>query len=276
RQVLFDDRDAREGRPKVTATADAIARIGGPTRVECHPIQVDARTLSEVAPGVDLILDGTDNLATRYLLNDFALVHRIPWIYAGVVGGSGLVLPVLPHEGPCLRCIFPDPAPPGSLETCDSAGVILPAVSGVAALQASLALRLLAAPSPAEAELPIRLTQLDLWRGEFTTIRVARDPDCPACGRGEHPFLEQGEVNEPVVLCGRNAVQLPPSPARPDLERLAARLRSSDRQVETSPLMLRFRVDDLSLTVFPDGRAIVEGTEEPSRALAAYDRFLGS
>ena len=277
RQVLFDAEDAARARPKVEAAANALARIGGPTRVETHAVHVDATNLAELAHGVDLILDGTDNLTTRYRINDHAVRNGVPWIYAGVVGGSGLVLPVIPGRSACLRCLFPDPAPPGSLETCDSAGVVLPAVAGVAALEASLALRWLAGESGIDSDLPLALHQLDFWNGSFSSIAVDPDPDCPACARGEYDFLDAAEVDAPLVLCGRNAVQLPPPPSRPDVERLVARLEQAGvRDLRRTPLLLRFEVDEFAVTVFNDGRAIVEGTEEPARALTVYDRFLGS
>jgi molybdopterin/thiamine biosynthesis adenylyltransferase len=277
RQVLFDESDARERRPKVEAAARSLARIGGPTRVVPHARHVGAEELGELGSDVDLILDGTDNLPTRYRINDHAVSRGIPWIYAGVVGATGLVLPVFPGRGPCLRCLFPDPAPPGSLETCDSAGVILPAVAAVAAIEAAAALRYLAADAQERGRSAARLTQLDLWRGEFQTIEVERRADCPCCGAGEFPFLAEAELDRAVVLCGRNTVQLPAPPSRPDLAALEARLRRSSAEgVERSGPLLRFRAEGHSLTVFPDGRALVEGTEDPARALALHDRFLGS
>lgn len=277
RQVLFDERDARERRPKVVAAAEALARIGGPTRLETHAVHVDVPVLLELSVGADLILDGTDNLPTRYRINDLAVAHRIPWIYAGVVGGAGLVMPIVPGRGACLRCLFPDPAPPGSLETCDSAGVVLPAVAGVAALESALALRWLSADAAERERFPLRLTQLDLWNGDFHSIAVEPDPACPACSAGRFEFLDGAELDEPLVLCGRNAVQLPPPDARPDLEALARRLERSgaDGLVRSGP-MLRLRAEGCVLTVFPDGRAIVEGTEDPTRARTLFDRYLGS
>ena len=141
RQVLFTEEHAAAGAPKVTAAAETLASIGGPTRITPHAVHLNADQLLELGAGVDLILDGTDNMATRYLVNDYAVREGVPWIYAGVVSSGGLVLSVQPGEGPCLRCVFPDPPPPGALPTCDTAGVLGPAVGAIASMQAGLALR---------------------------------------------------------------------------------------------------------------------------------------
>jgi adenylyltransferase/sulfurtransferase len=273
RQVLFDERHAAAGAPKAEAAAEALARIGGPTRVRAVVAHVDQRNLEELAGGADILLDGTDNLPTRYLLNDFSTARGVPWVYAGVVASEGLVLAVLPGRGPCLRCLFPDPPPPGTLATCDSAGVILPAVAAVGALAAGLALRICAGRAE---DLKPELLALDAWTGRVRSIAAARDPDCPACARGEHPFLDAPPNSRPVVLCGRGAVQVVGVAARPDLAALAQRLGASARGVRRSGGILRFEADGHRLTVFPDGRALIEGTEDPDRARALYDRWVGA
>ena len=276
RQVLFDGSHVERRSPKVEAAAETLARAGGPTHVVPHARHLDAAALDELGRDVDLILDGTDNLATRYLVNDFSVREGIPWIYGGVVGSGGMVMPIVPSDGPCLRCLFPDPAPPGTLETCDSAGVIAPAVAAIAALQSGLALRLLGADADTRASLAPALIQLDVWRGETQRIAVDRQPDCPCCGDRDFAFLDSAEVDEAVVLCGRNTVQLPATAARPDLEALAQRLAQAGvDDVRRAGPLLRFGAEECEVTVFGDGRALVEGTDEPARARALYDRFLG-
>ncbi|MBL6721307.1 MAG: ThiF family adenylyltransferase [Planctomycetes bacterium] len=271
RQVLFEDRHAREGTPKVEAARETLTRIGGPTSLEVHAVHVDAANLPDLAAGCDLVLDGTDNLATRYLINDHCVATGTPWIYGGVVGGAGLVLPVLPEVGPCLRCVFREPPPPGTLPTCDTAGVILPAVGLVASLQAGLALRCLAAPAGLEPA----LVELDAWSGEVRRLRAQRDPACPCCGAREFPWLERGDADHAVSLCGRNTVQVQrPGPA-PDLDRLATRLAAAGASVRRAGPLLRAEVEEVALTVFPDGRTLIEGTDDCARAEALYDRWLG-
>jgi len=256
RQVLFDERHAREATPKVLAASETLARIGGPTRLETHATHFDEQNAEELAEDADLVLDGTDNLATRYLVNDLCVESGTPWIYAGVVGSGGL---------------FPEPAPQGTLETCESAGVLQPAVALVAALQSGLALRILAGP---ELE-AVQLFELDAWEPRTRALSVERDPACPCCGKREFPFLHEAEPHRAVRLCGRNTVQVRGARGRTDLELLARSLAGVARGLQHNELLLRFEVDEGRITVFPDGRALVEGTEDVGRALALYDRYLG-
>lgn len=271
RQVLFEERHAREGALKVDAAREALARVGGPTRVEAHAAHLDADNLEELARGATLVVDGTDNLATRWLLNDHAVARGVPWVYGGVVGARGLVLAVRPGEGPCLRCVFPDPPPPGSLPSCDTAGVLEPAVAAVAALQSGAALRLAADParySPA-------LLEVDVWDGRVRARELARDPACPCCGMRRFPFLEAPPARGALSLCGRGAVQVQPGRARPDLAALELSLGSVARAIERRGAVLRFEVEERRFTVFADGRALIEGVDDEGRALALYDRYVG-
>lgn len=271
RQVLFEDRHAASGSAKVEAARETLERIGGPTRLETHAVHVGPDNIAELADGVDLVLDGTDNLSTRYLINDLCVSRELPWVYGGVVGASGLALGVRPGHGACLRCLFPQPPPAGSLPTCDSAGVILPAVAAVASLQAGIAARLLVAPS----EVQSRLLSIDVWEPDVQRLDAPRDPDCPCCGGRRFDFLFAVE-REPVVLCGRDTVQVHASGPRPDLDRLAGHLQGSADSVERLGALLRFGAGEFRVTVFPDGRALIEGTEDPERARIVYDRFLGT
>lgn len=272
RQVLFEERHAREGTPKVNAALESLQRVGGPTRLEAHALHVDASNLDSLATGCDLVLDGTDNLSTRYLINDWAIEHQTPWIYGGVVGGGGLVLPVVPGEGPCLRCVFREPPPAGTLPTCDTAGVILPAVSAVASLQAGLALRLLASP----ADLEPALLEVDVWHGRVRRLTAAVDPACPCCMKGERAWLDRGDRDRATVLCGRNTVQVHRSQDTLHPEAVEERLRASGASVRRAGPLLRAELGEYVLTVFPDGRTLIEGTDDPARAEALYDRWLGT
>ncbi len=275
RQVLFEAEHL--GRPKALAARETLARIGGPSRVEAHAEHLDADNIAELARGVDVLLDGTDNLATRYLVNDFCVERGMPWVYGGVVGASGLVLPIVPGASACLRCVFPDPPPAGSLPTCDTAGVILPAVAAIAALQAGAALRLLSAARTSWPSHRGRLIELDVWNLESHTLDAARDPSCPCCAERRFEFLDAGADGAAVSLCGRNTVQVRPSVLRAvELEPLAARLRESVLDLALRDGVLTFRAEDKRFTVFRDGRALIEGLDDAVRARALYDRFLGS
>ncbi len=272
RQVLFEERHAAAGALKAEAARETLLRIGGPTRIEAHAAHLDADNLADFARGVALVLDGTDNLETRYLLNDFCVQTGLPWVYAGVVGSGGLVLPVLPAVGPCLRCVFPEPPPPGVLPTCETAGVLQPAVALIASLQAGLALRILAGETAPQA----RLLDVDAWDGRVREVRIARAPDCPCCARREFAFLHAARTQRAVSLCGRRTVQVRAARARPDLDRLEQQIAGLARDVRRQGAILRFAVGEERFTVFADGRALVEGTEDTDRALALYDRYVGA
>ena len=276
RQVLFEDRHAAEGTLKVVAAAETLARIGGPTRLETHAQHLDADTIEDLAEGCDLVLDGTDNLGTRYLVNDWCVQNDVPWVYGGVVGSGGLVLPVLPGRGPCLRCIFDRPPPTGTLETCDTAGVLLPAVGAVASLQAGLGLRILGADPDSPAELKPALLEVDVWSGQLRRLEIGRQEDCVCCGQRDFTWLDEPQGRRATILCGRNAVQVRGLGARPDLERLALVLAGVASSVRRAGPILRCEIEAHTLTIFEDGRALIEGTDEIERAIALYDRYVGS
>lgn len=275
RQVLFEERHARDGTLKVEASREALLRIGGPTRLSVHADHLDALNIEALAAGAHLVLDGTDNLATRYLINDFCVSRGLPWVYGGVVGSGGVALPVLPGIGPCLRCLFPEPPPPGALPTCDTVGVLQPAVGAIASMQAGLALRLLSAPDPFATDLVPAFLELDVWRGEVRSLRAGRDPECPCCGQRQFPFLEEALTERATALCGRDTVQVRGG-GQLDLEALEVRLAGLAREVLRHGTLLRFAIDGVRVTVFGDGRALVEGTDDAARALAVYDRYVGS
>jgi adenylyltransferase/sulfurtransferase len=272
RQILFDERHAHEGTPKAVAARETLERSGGPSLVRSHVLHLDARNLELVADDVDLILDGTDNLETRYLLNDFSVERGVPWVYAGVVGSSGLVLPVLPGRSACLACVFPEPPPAGVLPTCETAGVLLPAVGAVASFAAGLGLRLIARP---EAAFEPALIELDTWNGEVRRLTAPRDPECRACARREFVFLHRAGADA-LSLCGRNTVQIPARGERLALATLARQLPAGASEVRLHPSLLRFAFEGCRVSVFPDGRALVEGTADVARASALHARALGA
>ncbi|QDV07616.1 Molybdopterin-synthase adenylyltransferase [Planctomycetes bacterium Poly30] len=279
RQVLFTAEHARAGAPKALAAREVLAQVEGPTSIEAHAAHLDADLLLRLGASVDLILDGTDNMATRYLINDFSVARDIPWIYGGVVSSGGLILPVLAGRGPCLRCIFRDPPPPGMLPTCDTAGVIGPAVGVIASMQAGLALRILSGNS---AGLEPALLELDAWSGTVRRLTVPRADDCPTCGLRTFEFLDSsGSRTDAVSLCGRNTVQVMPQRERepgsdPSLDAVEVQLRDAGLVVRRLGPLLRFEADGHRFTHFQDGRTLVEGTEDTGRALSLVARWIGA
>ena len=222
-----------------------------------------------------MILDGTDNFETRYLLNDAAVYLNLPWIYGGCVGSEGQTMSILPGETGCLRCLLPDCPPPGSTPTCDTAGVLPPIVGVIASIQAQEAIKLL---SGRRAAVSRQLTVVDLWQNRFLRldVRDLRDrTDCPACKQRQFAWLSGKHASRAAVLCGRNAVQLTqPGPGVP-LDELAPRLEGLGA-VTRSPFLLRLKVDPFEIAIFPDGRAIVQGTDDPDVARTVYVKYVGS
>lgn len=277
RQVLFDEQDAADGTPKAVAAANRLMRINSQVTVE--PIVADANSgnIERFVEGADLILDGTDNFETRYLINDVAVKTGIPWIYGACVGDHGMIMPILPRRTPCLRCIFPEAPPPGSSPTCDTAGVLGPIVQIVASLQCVEAMKMLTGRLD---DLNRKLVQICAWRGEFSAFDVqgAFDTgDCVCCKQGRFDYLSGDQTGRAASLCGRDAVQIrPASDSTLDLEAMAARIAGVAKSRPTvNRYLLRFEVDQYQLTVFKDGRAIIKGTTEPEQARTVYAKYVG-
>lgn len=276
RQTLFDEEQINRGLPKAIAAAERLRLVYSKARIEPFPEQLDAGNIGRLAAGVQLILDGTDNFETRFLLNDYALKHRLPWIYGACVGAYGLTMNILPGETPCLRCVIGMLPAQGALDTCDTAGVIPPAPAFIAALQATEAIKILAGRLGAVNR---DLIVADLWDNTIQRFRLKRDnlsAGCPACDRGDYEYLEGSGRIRSSILCGRNAVQIrPPGETGADLTRLAARLRRFGPLTQNRYLV-RIKLDGCDLAVFADGRAIITGTADEGRARALYDRYIGS
>jgi len=271
RQALFDTHDAQQVLPKAEAARRKLAHINPDVALEAVVDDVTPRNVLALAHGVDLILDGTDNAETRYLLNDAAIELGLPWIYGGAVGSSGAIMVIVPGRTACLRCLFREPPPPGALPTCDTEGIIGPAPHAVASLQAAECLKLLVAGPPDQA----RLTFLDVWGRSFRTLAVDISDDCPACVNKDLRFLRAAGSGA-VALCGRDAVQVsPPRAAHIDLDALARRLRLLG-EAQHNDFLLTFTLPGHRMHIFPDGRAIIKGTTDLAKARSLYARYVGS
>ncbi|MEO1498688.1 MAG: ThiF family adenylyltransferase [Planctomycetota bacterium] len=274
RQTLYTEQDAADGEPKAIAAAARLRAINSAVEIEPHVADVTHRNVASLAAGADLLLDGTDNFATRFLLNDQSVASGTPWVYAGVVGAEGRVMPIVPGQTACLACLLPEPPSLGETETCDSAGVIGPAVNVVASLAATEALKLLVGDAES---LATGLTVIDLWANRHRRIAVPRTPGCRACGERRFDWLEGRRAADATHLCGQNAVQISPPDGTPpvDLTALRAKL-ARVGEVSGNAFLLRTTFEDHPLTLFADGRVVVGGVDDPADARSVLARCLGA
>jgi len=275
RQVLFDEADVAAGLPKAVAAARHLTAINSAITIEPVVVDLTAANVADLLGGVDAIVDGTDNFEARYLVNEHACRHGVPWVYGGAIGAEGRVLTIVPGRTACLRCLVPDPPAPGTLPTCDTAGIIGPAALVVGAVEAAEAIKLIAGVRDTIAS---RMLVCDLWENVWRTIDLSAlaAAGCPTCRGGDFPWLEGRLGGRPTALCGREAVQVMPATPGVDLAALAARL-PSVAKVIANQWIVRAQVEPgLELAVFADGRAIVSGTRDETRARAIVARYLGS
>jgi molybdopterin-synthase adenylyltransferase len=276
RQALFDEKDAASSMPKAAAALRHLKAIDGAASCEAHVRDLNPSNVRRLLGGIDLAIDGTDNFRTRFLINDAAVSMKMPWIYGAAVGSRGMVATIIPGTTPCLRCYLGELPPLGTVESCDTAGIITPLPALVASMQVTAALRYLV-----DGSIERGLFTVDLWPPSFGRIfaRSEPDPQCLSCGTGELPALN-GPAEELVTLCGRNSVQISDG-ADADLDSVAARLQRSLAAEDGSPALLRHpqsltaEIPEGKLTVFADGRVVVEGTVDPLLARSIVSRYLG-
>jgi len=273
RQSLFDEKDAAESMPKAIAAARKIAAFNSEIVVEPKVEDLVPENIAGLLQGIELILDGTDNFETRYLINDYAVEHSLPWIYSAAVGSYSVTLNVIPRQTACLACIFPD-SPRGMVETCETSGILNSAVNLVASIAATEALKLLVdgvnSPHP-------RRTMLsyDVWTNEHAEISAAAPrPGCRACGERDFIHLA-GKGHAHITLCGRNSVQIHERQRPIDFAEMDRRLRPHG-VVRHNDFVLKFWHDPYEMTLFPDGRAIIKGTTDTAVARSLYARYVGS
>jgi adenylyltransferase/sulfurtransferase len=274
RQLLYDEADAAAGTPKAIAAAQAVGRINAGVEVEAVVADVTPTNVEALVARADVVIDGTDNLETRYLLNDACVKAGIPWVYGGAVGSTGMSMTILPGETACFRCLFPTPQPAGTMETCDTAGVLASIVVTVAAIQWTEAVKLLVGDRE---HLNSGLTAFDVWTNDHLQAEgVPRRPECPCCGERRFEYLEARVTSRTALLCGRDAVQVSPGRAvRLDLGVLARKLAGTGT-VTSNDYLLRSVVDGHEMTVFADGRAIIKGTDDLAVARSLYARYVGT
>jgi molybdopterin-synthase adenylyltransferase len=273
RQSLFDEQDAAESLPKAIAAARKIGTFNSGVKVEPLVEDLVPDNIEALLEGIDLILDGTDNFETRYLINDYAVDRALPWIYSAAVGSYGVTLNVLAGQTACLACIFPD-SPRGMVETCETSGILNSAVNLVASIAATEAMKLIVAGA-GDPHLRHSLLSFDVWSNERAEISAARSrPECRACGRRDFIHLA-GEARPHITLCGRNSVQIHERKRPIDFAEMDRRLQPHGT-VRHNDFVLKFWRDPYEMTLFPDGRAIIKGTTDTAVARSLYARFVGS
>src|SRR5882672_6084160 len=276
RQTLFEESDAREALPKAVAAERRLRAINSGVLVEGIVADVSSKNAEELLRGFPLILDGTDNFETRFLLNDVAIHLNVPWIYAAVVASYGVTLTVRPGKTACLACALECESGNGSQttgteDTCDTVGVLGAAAGVIASIEAAEAMKLLTGNSESAGG---RLISFDVWSGKFQSVRVARYPECRACVRHDFRYLE-GEAQPHLTMCGRDSVQIHERRRQLDLSALGKRIAPTVAEVRENGFLLRFRVPPYEMTVFADGRAIIKGTRDASVARSLYARYIG-
>ncbi len=281
RQSLYHEADAIAGRAKAEVAAERLTLANSTVRYEPRVADVTADNIGELLSGVDLAIDASDNFSIRFLLNDYSLRYRLPWVHGGCVGTTGQVMFFRGEGKPCFRCLVPQPPPSTAVATCDTAGVLGSATHAIASLQATDALKWL---SGNEQSIRRGVWSLDFWenRSREVALPAALSESCPACGRGELTFLDAvGEHSGGAaeVLCGRDSVQLPaPRGAGDEIPQLAALAARWGQlgEVQTTRFFARLTLpDQLTLTVFRDGRTVVDGTRDPSKAKSLHARYVG-
>lgn len=267
RQTLFSEEDI--GRAKAKVAEERLGAVNSEIHIEGLVADVSFANVQSIVRDATVVVDATDNMDTRFLVNDACVKLGIPWVYGGAVGTTGMVMPIVPR-GPCLRCVFAFPPPPGELPTCDTVGIINTLPSVIASLEVTEAFKIMLGKEPLK-----ELMFVDVWHGEIQHIRVMRNPECECCGKRNFEFLQAKRRKFVASLCGRNAVQIVPSrPLRGGLEPLRKKLSKLGR-TETVDGLLKFRDGKVDLTVFPDGRTIVANTTDIAKAKTVFSKYVG-
>jgi molybdopterin/thiamine biosynthesis adenylyltransferase len=273
RQVLFDENDVAHNLPKAIAAVGKLRHINSQIQIEPVVADVSSENIETLIEGADVVLDGTDNFETRYLINDACVKHGINWVYGGAVASTGVTLTIRPTISACLRCLFRKPPRAGSLATCDTAGVVAPVVQVVSAWQVAEAMKLLTGQGVINAG----LMHFDVWENQVEQFKLSRLLDCPTCVQRKFEYLDAQAGTVTTALCGRNAVQVRVHGAAPiSLSALAQKLSASVTNVNTNEYLLRFSAGEHEFSVFPDARAIIKGTDDESTARTLYARYIGA
>lgn len=269
RQILFDESDI--GKPKAMAAQEKLKKINSEIEIEAMLKDFNPSNAEIILGDANIVLDGTDNMETRYLINDICVKKEVPWIYGGAVSTYGMSMNIVPKDTACLVCAFPNIPKAGSLPTCDTVGVLNTVPSIIASIQVTEALKILLGKV-----FKRDLIIYDVWNQDFQAIKLRRSTDCSCCSNQKYVYLNQEKVKITTKLCGSNSVQI--TPAREtdvSLEHLAERLKKVG-DVKLSPVHMIFETKGAKITLFSDGRAIVKGTDDETQAKSIYAKYIGN
>lgn len=273
RQMLFDETDV--GEPKAIAAAKKLKLINSSIEIEPLVKDLNHTNVEEIIKDVDLVLDGTDNILTRMLINDVCVREGIPWIYTGAIGTSGMTMNILPGAA-CIRCLYPSIPKPGSLPTCDTMGVLNTITVIMGSMASTETIKILLGEAKPKNEQDSSLIVYDAWDNSFDDIIVRKNERCECCSGGNFDYLNAEDREVITSLCGRNAVQITPADAKDmDLRELASKLEHLG-SIKCADFILLFKTQDHEISVFRDGRAIIKGTKDQNVARSIYARYIGT
>lgn len=272
RQLLFDEEDAVKKLPKAVSAVMKLEKINSEIQTEAVVDDVNHMNVEELLKGFDLILDASDNMEIRFLINDYCVYRDVPWIYGGAVGSTGMTHTIIPGKTACLRCFTNEIPAPGTTLTCEHIGVLNAITAVIGAIQSSEALRILSG-NPG---LDNRLVFFDVWERRFSDFKLEINPLCPACGKREFEFLQGNHSADIITLCGRNSIQISPvTEVKMDLTLLNEKLSRSGR-TKYNGFFLSFYVEGYELAIFPDSRIIIKGTVSESTARNLVSKYIGN
>jgi adenylyltransferase/sulfurtransferase len=274
RQILFDEEDIHNKLPKAIAASKKLAKINSNIQIDPIVDDINPQNIESLIDGANLVLDGTDNFETRFLINDACIKNKVPWIYGGVTGTYGMSLTIIPNETPCFRCFIKECPKPGIIETCDTAGILSTAVNIIASIEVTEALKLLTGQKNA---LLGGLINIDIWEGRWRLTNINKNNNtCPTCGMQVYDFLKKKNTSKLEVLCGRMAIQITPSEKYScSFHELSKRLETLG-EVNSNNYMLQVKIDKYEITVFKDGRTIIKGTSDSKIARSLYSKYIGN
>lgn len=271
RQILYDELDAQSSLPKAVAAQNKLELINSEVQIFAHVTDAISANIGTLLDGVDIVLDGTDNLLTRYLINDYCQKHEIPWIYSGIIGGHGVSI-AFSEAGPCLKCYLPNPPLSGQIETCETFGVLGTTASAIAAISTNQAIKYLL-----KKNISTNVYHINVWDPEVISLPIHKNPQCSCCSFKKFDFLNGFYDIDAVKLCGRNTVQIQnPNPENFDLSLIAQRISKLDSKFVYTNEIIKFRVDNFEILVFKDGRAMIKGTDEVDLAKSLYSKYIGN